>query len=163
MAPKAISFTAEPEAKAAPPVENSEMQDEEEKTYTRSSFRSRMAGKSAAKEEVVADAIKNDKKLKTPSTAEPLVVKEKAGKTEEEADHLTEKLKKIVSDLKGKIKSIQHDNKTGQPIFLKAAIPAEKYSDFYERLKEIGDFHGPSPIIDENKKEMIKIELVISK
>jgi hypothetical protein len=141
--------------KAAPPDESS------------SSFQSRMAGKSAAKEEMAADAIKNDKKLKTPSTAEPLAVNEKTGRAGAKADQLTKKLKKIVSDLKGEIKSIQYDPKTGHPVFLKATISAEKYSDFYEGLKEIGDFHDPSPTpsptIDEKKKEMIKIELTILK
>ena len=153
--------------KAAPPVESSEMHDEEEKTDTRSSFRSRLAGKAAAKEDVVADAVKIDEKPKTPSPAEPLAVKEMAGKSESDVDHISKKLKKIVIDLKGEIKSIQYDSKTGHPIFLKALIPADKYSDFYKRLKEMGDFHGPLTAPedkkDEKKKEMINIELVISK
>ena len=153
--------------KAVPPVESSEMHDEEEKTYTRSSFRSRIAGKATAKEEVVADAVKNDKKPETPLPAEPSALKEKSGKPESDVDSITEKLKKIVIDLKGEIKSTQYDIKTGHPIFLKAVIPANKYPDFYRRLKEMGDFHGPLPATEEKKeekkKEMIRIELVISK
>lgn len=153
--------------KAAPPAEDREMSDEEEKTDTRSSFRSRLAGKAAAKEDVVADAVKFDEKPETPSPAEPLAEKEMAGKSESDVDHISKKLKKIISDLKGEIKSIQYDSKTGHPIFLTAAIPANKYSDFYGRLREIGDFQGPLPAPeekkDEKKKGMINIELVISK
>jgi len=148
--------------KAAPPAEISEMHDEEEKTYTRSSLRSRMAGKVATKEEVVAGAAKKDKKAETPSPAQPPALKEKAGKPKLGVDQITEKLKKIVKDLKGEIKAIQYDNKTGHPIFLSAVIPSDKYPVFYKKLKDMGDFHGPSPTIDENKKEMIRIELVIS-
>jgi len=149
--------------KAAPPAEISKVHDEEEKTYTRSSLRSRMAGKAASKEEVVADAVKNDKKAKTPSPAQPSVLKEKAGKPKLGVDHITEKLKKIVKDLKGEIKAIQYDDKTGHPIFLSATIPSDKYPVFYGKLKEMGDFHGPLPATEEKKEEIIKIELVISK
>jgi len=149
--------------KAAPPAEISEVDDEEEKAYTSSSLRSRMAGKTGKKEEVVSDAVKKDKKVKTPLSAQPSALKEKAGKPESDVDHITEKLKKLVKDLNGEIKSIEYDNKTGHPVFLSASIPADQYPVFHGRLKEMGDFHGPPPTIDEKKKEMIKIRLVISK
>ena len=156
--------------KAAPPAEISDLHDEEEKTYTRSSLRSRVAGKAATKGEMVEDMVKKakkDKKAKTPSPAQPSALKEKAGKPKLPVDHITEKLKKIVKDLKGEIEAIQYDNKTGHPIFLSAAIPLDKYTVFYEKLKEMGDFQGPSPTLyekkDKREKKMIKIRLVISK
>ncbi|MCK5268264.1 MAG: hypothetical protein KAR07_08855, partial [Spirochaetes bacterium] len=76
---------------------------------------------------------------------------------------ITEKLKKLVKDINGEIKSIEYDNKSGHPILLTAEIPADKYAVFYRELKEMGVLHGPEPAVNEKKKEMIKIKLVISK
>ncbi|MCP4373022.1 MAG: zf-HC2 domain-containing protein [Deltaproteobacteria bacterium] len=153
--------------KAAPPAEISQMHDEEEKTSIRPSLQSRMAGKAATKKGVVAGATKKDKKAETPLPAQPSALEEKAGKPKLGLDHITVKLRKIVKDLKGEIKAIQYDNKTGHPIFLSAVIPFDKYPVFYKKLKDMGDFHGPLPATEEKKeekkKEMIQIKLVISK
>jgi len=149
--------------KAAPPAESSEVHDEEEKTYTSSSLRSRMAGKAATKEEVFAGAAKQDKKAETPLPAQSSALKEEAGEPESDVEKITEKLKKLIKDLKGEIKSIEYSNKTGHPISLTAVIPVDKYSVFYGKLKEMGTLHGPAPAVKERKKEMIRIKLVISK
>lgn len=149
--------------KASPPVESSEVLDEEEKAHTRYSSRSRIAVKTVAKKEVVAGAVKKDKKAKTPLPAQPSALKEEAGVPEADIDKITKKLKKLIKDLNGEIKSIEYDNKTGHPIFLSAMIPADKYTAFYEKLKEMGALNGPASALNEKKKEMIKVELVISK
>ena len=149
--------------KAAPRVESREVHDEEKKADTRSFLRSRIAGKAATKEEVVAGAVKKDKKAKTPLPAQPSALKEEAGEPEADIDKITKKLKKLIKDLNGEIKSIEYDNKTGHPIFLSAMIPADKYTAFYEKLKEMGALNGPASALNEKKKEMIKVELVISK
>lgn len=149
--------------KAAPPAESSEVHDEEEKTYTSSSLRSRIAGKAATKEEVFAGAAKQDKKAETPLPAQSSALKEEAGEPESDVEKITEKLKKLIKDLKGEIKSIEYSNKTGHPISLIATIPADKYLVFYGELKEIGTLHGPVPAVNEEKKETIKIRLLISK
>jgi len=149
--------------KTAPRVESSEVYDEEEKADTRSFLRTRMAGKAAAKEEVVADAVQKDKKAKTLLPVQPSALKEEAGESKLDVDKITEKLKILVKALNGEIKSIEYDNKTVHPISLTVVIPADKYPVFYGKLKEMGDFHGPSPVVDEKKKEMIRIKLVISK
>jgi len=149
--------------KAVPPVESSEVLDEEEKAYTRYSSRSRIAGKVVQKKVVFADAAKKDKKAETPLPAQPPALKEEAGELEVAVDKITEKLKKLIKDLNGEIKSIEYNNKTGHPVSLTAVIPADKYSVFYGDLKEMGTLQGPAPAVNEKKKEMIKIKLVISK
>jgi hypothetical protein len=149
--------------KAAPPAESSEVHDEEEKTYTGSSLRSRMEGKAATKEEIFAGAAKQDKKAETPLLAQSSALKEEAGETQLDVDKITKKLKKIIKNLNGEIKSIEYDNKTGHPIFLSALIHGDKYTVFYGKLKEMGALHGPAPAANEKKKEMIRIQLVISK
>ena len=151
-----------PEEKAPLP-EKVEVLDEESKTYMGSSSRSRIAGKAAAKEEVVAGAVKKDKKAETPLPAQLSALKEEAGEPELDVDKITEKLKKVVKDLNGEIKSIEYDNKTGHPISLTIEIPDDKYPVFYGELKEMGALHGPAPVVNEKTKEMIKIQLVISK
>jgi len=150
-----------PKEKALSP-ERVEALDEESKAYLGSSSRSRIAGKVVAKEEVVADAAKKDKKAETPLPAQPAELKEKAGEPELDVDKITEKLKKLVKDLNGEIKSIEYDNQQGHPIFLTAEIPADKYTVFYGGLKEMGALHGPAPAVNEKKKEMIRIRLVIN-
>jgi hypothetical protein len=149
--------------KASPPVESSKVHDEEKKADTRSFLRTRMAGKAVQKEEMVADAVKKDKMAETPLTTQQVALKEKAGVPEADIDKITKKLKKLIKDLNGEIKSIEYDNKTGHPIFLSAMIPADKYTAFYEKLKEMGALNGPASALNEKKKEMIKVELVISK
>ena len=149
--------------KAAPPVESSEVHGKETKGYTRSSLQSRMAGKAATNEKEVADTVKKDKKAKTPLPAQPSALKEEAGEPESDVDKITKKLKKLIKDLKGEIKSIEYDNKKGHQIFLSVVVPADKYTAFYEKLKEMGALNGPAPALNEKKKEMIKVELVISK
>jgi len=151
-----------PEEKAHLP-ERGEASDEESKAYLGSSSRSRIAGKAAAKEEVVAGAVKKDKKAETTLRAQPSALKEEAGKPELDVDKITEKLKKLVKDLDGEIKSIEYDNKTGHAISLTVEIPDDKYPVFYGELKEMGALHGPAPAVNEKTKEMIKIRLVISK
>ena len=146
-----------------PSPERVEALDEESKSYMGSSSRSRIAGKAVAKEEVVAGAVKKDKKAEAPLPAQPSALKEEASEPELDVDKITEKLKKLVKDLNGEIKSIEYDNKTGYPISLSAEIPADKYTVFYGELKGMGALHGPAPAVDESKKEMIKIQLVISK
>jgi uncharacterized FlaG/YvyC family protein len=137
--------------------------DEEKKDDKRSFLRSRMAGKAVQKEEMVADAAKKDKKAERPLPAKQSALKEEAGMPESDVDKITKKLKKLIKDLNGEIKSIEYDNKTGHPIFLSAVIPADKYTAFYEKLKEMGALNGPAPALNEKKKEMIRIKLVISK
>jgi len=149
--------------KSSPPVESSEVNDEEKKADTGSFLRSRMAGKAVQKEEMVAGAAKKDKKAETPLPAKQSALKEEAGMPEADVDKITKKLKKLIKDLNGEIKSIEYDNKTGHPILLSAVIPADKYTAFYEKLKEMGALNGPAPALNEKKKEMIKVELVISK
>ena len=151
-----------PEEKA-PLSERVEALDEESKAYRGSSSRFRIAGKTAAKEEVVAGAVKKDKKAETPLHAQPSALKEEAGEPESDVNKITEKLKNLVKDLNGEIKSIEYDNKTGHPISLTAAIPADKYPVFYGELKKMGALNGPAPAVNDKKKEMIKIKLVISK
>jgi len=147
----------------APSPERVEALDEESKAYMGSSSRSRIAGKAAVKEEVIAGAVKKDKKAEAPLPAQTSALKEEAGESELDVDKITEKLKKLVKDINGEIKSIEYDNKPGHPIFLTAEIPADKYPVFYGKLKEMGVLHGPAPAVNEKKKEMIKIRLVISK
>jgi len=149
--------------KASPPVERSEVHDEEKKDDTRSFLRTRMAGKAVQKEEMVAGAAKKDKKAETPLSTQQSAFKEEAGDQESDVDKITKKLKKLIKDLNGEIKSIEYNNKTGLPIFLSTVIPADKYTAFYEKLKEMGALNGPAPAINEKKKEMIRIRLVISK
>jgi putative zinc finger protein len=149
--------------KAAPPVESSEVDYEEQKAYTRSFSRSRIAGKAVTKEEVVAGAVKKDKKAATPLSAQPAELKEEVDEPESDVDKITKQLKKLIKDLNGEIESIEYSNKTGHPISLTAVIPVDKYSVFYGKLKEMGTLHGPEPAVKERKKEMIRIQLVISK
>jgi len=160
--PGRVDLQFAPEEKAPLP-EREEALDEESKAYMGSSSRSRIAGKAAAKEEVVAGAVKKDKKAETPLPVQPSALKEEAGEPELDVNKITEKLKKLVKDLNGEIKSIEYDNKTGHPISLTVEIPDDKYPVFYGELKEMGALHGPAPAVNEKIKEMIKIELVISK
>lgn len=145
-----------------PLPEKVEAVDEESKAYMGSSSRSRIAGKTASKEDTVAGAVKKDKKTETPLPAQTFELKEKAGEPELDVDKITEKLKKLVKDLNGEIKSINYDNKPGYPISLTVEIPDDKYAVFYGELKKMGVLHGPAPVVNEKKKEMIKIKLVIN-
>jgi len=143
----------------APSPERVEASDEESKAYMGSFLRSRIAGKAAAKEEAVADAVKKDKKAETSLPAQPSELEEKAGEPESDVDKVTEKLKKIVKDLNGEIKSIEYDDKPEHPISLTVEIPADKYTVFYGELKEMGTLQGRAPEINEKKKGMIKIKV----
>jgi len=149
--------------KTAPRVESSEVHDEEEKADTHSFLRTRMAGKAVQKEKMVAGAVKKGKMAETPLPAQQSALKEETGVPEGNVGKITKKLKKLIKDLDGEIKSIEYDNKTGHPIFLSAVIPADMYTVFYEKLKEMGALNGPAPTLNEKKKEMIRIKLVISK
>jgi len=149
--------------KSSPTVESSTMHDEEKKDDTRSFLRTRIAGKEVQKKEMVAGAVKKDKMAETLFPEQKSALKEKAGAPQADVDKITKKLKKMIKDLKGEIKSIKFDNETGRPIFLSAVIPVDKYPALYERLNEMGVLHGPVPVANEKKKEMIKVELVISK
>ena len=149
--------------KAAPPAQSSKVHDEEEKAGTGASFRSRMAGKAAVKEEEAADAVKKDKKAKTTSPAQPSALMEESAESGSDVDNITAKLKEIVKHINGKIQSVEYDHNTGHPNFVSALIPADSYAVFYGELKKMGVLHGPLPAVDEKKKEMVKIRLVISK
>jgi hypothetical protein len=122
-----------------------------------------MAGKAAVKEEEAADAVKKDKKAKTTSPAQPSALMEESAESGSDVDNITAKLKEIVKHINGKIQSVEYDHKTGHPNFVSALIPADSYAVFYGELKKMGVLHGPLPAVDEKKKEMVKIRLVISK
>ena len=147
----------------APSPERGEALDEKSRTYGGSSSRLGATRKKAPKAVVETSSFKEDKEDKALPDSEPSALKEESGEAELGVDKITEKLKKLVKDLNGEIKSIEYDNKTGHPISLTVEVPDDKYSVFYGELKEMGALHGPAPAVNEKKKEMIRIKLVISK
>jgi len=149
--------------KSAPVIESSEVHDEQEKATARYFLKPRIAGKASVKEEVAAGAAKTGKKAETPLPEQPSDLREDTGEPKLDVEKTTKKLRKIIKDLNGEIKSVQYDSKTEYPISLNATIPADKYPVLYGELKEMGVLHGPAPTINEKKREMIKIRLVISK
>ena len=151
-----------PEEKAPSP-ERGEALDEESRTYADSSSRLGAARKKAPKAVVETSSFKEDKEDKALPDSEPSALKEESGEAELDVDKITEKLKKLIKDINGEIKSIEYDDKPGHPISLTVEIPDDKYPVFYEELKEMGALHGPAPAVNEKKKEMIRIKLVISK
>jgi hypothetical protein len=139
------------------------MDDKEKKSDTGSSSIARIAGKTGKKETVVSSAVKKEKKTETPMPVKPVTLKEEADETEGDNEKITKRLKKLIKDLKGEIQSIEYDHKTGYPSSLTAVIPVDKYPVFYEKLKEMGTLHGPVTAVNEKKKEMVRVRLVISK
>jgi hypothetical protein len=74
-------------------------------------------------------------------------------------DEILSKVKNLVAHVDGKVVSIEYDQLTERPQSIHAEIPAKDYSSFCKKLKLLGDFETPQPMLSEDDQETISIRI----
>ena len=123
--------------------------------------RTRIARQTVPDDDTKAETLEKEDMFKERATEESPLLK---GKPVSPTSGLSETLSEVknrIHLMDGKVISVEYDNQTGYPKFLRAEIPAENYLSFIAKIKDIATFQVPPPTLPTKSPEHIEIHITL--
>ncbi|MBW2059589.1 MAG: zf-HC2 domain-containing protein [Deltaproteobacteria bacterium] len=74
-------------------------------------------------------------------------------------DGLLLKVKSLIKDVRGRVVSVEHDRKTGEPRSILAEIPSKSYQSFYRELERLAPVQAPGPGLSEGGEGPLQVRI----